>query len=76
MAAASKAQVGKGRGRRCNAAGTLQRGNQGVNFATGFKATQGADGALAGFTFFIAERLHQLGVAAITGLGDLDEHGA
>ncbi len=76
MAAARKAQAVKGAGRRCHAAGPLQRGNQGVDFATGLKATQGADGALAGFAFSVTEGLHQLRVAAITGLGDLDDYGA
>jgi hypothetical protein len=53
----------------------LKGGNQGADFATGFKAAQGADGALAGFTFFVAERLRQLVVAPIPGLGDHDQDG-
>jgi hypothetical protein len=31
---------------------------------------------LAGFAFSVTEGLHQLRVAAITGLGDLDDYGA
>ena len=32
-------------------------------------------GALAGFAFFVANELHQLRIAPLTGLGDFDEHG-
>jgi hypothetical protein len=41
----------------------LQGGDQGVDLASGLKATQGADGALTGFAFFVAKGFHQLGVA-------------
>jgi len=44
--------------------------------ATGFKTTQGADGALARFALFVTKGLQQLCVAPIACLGDLDEHGA
>jgi hypothetical protein len=76
VATAGKAKPIKGASSRRNATDTLQRGNQGVDFAPGFKATQGADGALAGFALLVTEGFDQLGVTAITGLGDLDEHGA
>ena len=76
MAAVGKAQSIEGGSCRCNALGTLQRGNQGVDFATDLKAPQSADGALAGLPILVAKGLHQLCVASITCLGDLDEHGA
>jgi FAD/FMN-containing dehydrogenase len=52
MAAVGKAQAIQGTGPRCHAAGTLQRGNQGIDFAASFQATKSADGALAGLAFF------------------------
>jgi len=52
----------------------LQRANQCIDLATGFKSTEGAHGALTRLTIIVAERLHQLSVAPRTGLGDLDEH--
>ena len=76
MAAVGKAQAIQPGGRRCGALGALQGCDQGIDFATGFKATQGANVALAGFAFLVTEGLDQLGVATISGLGDFDEHGA
>ena len=43
---------------------------------TGLKATQGADGALARFSFLVAKGLDQLGVAPFSRWSDFDEYGA
>lgn len=76
LAALCKAQSIKGQDRRCDTSGTLQRSNQGIDLTTKLKSPQGADGALAGFTFFVAKGLHQLRLAPFAGLGNFDEHGA
>jgi hypothetical protein len=73
VVAVDKAQTLQSGRRRSNATGPLQSRNQGTNIDTAHKATQGAHGALAGLAFSVMEGLHQLGVAAIPRLSDLDE---